>query len=180
MMSGMASPDSIALAAGAETQGLDAILVGGNAVNLHSYSRTTFHVDLLMRESDCDRWLSYFRSHGYEPVHRTANFVRLRFVAAPSEALPVDLMLADASTYAAIEKSSCRFDVGNGQSLAVPSPLHLIALPQFDTLPSTAGLSNTEAFQLSIRHALSLLPALLARGIERPPAADYPDRFSMD
>ena len=141
MMSGMANPDSIALAAGAETHGLDAILVGGNAVNLHSYSRTTFDVDLLVRESDCDRWLSYFRSHGYEPVHQSANFVRLHFVAAPSEALPVDLMLADASTFAAIEKSSRRCDVGNGQSLAVPSPLHLIAM-KLHALRSPARFEN--------------------------------------
>jgi len=53
-------------------------------------------------------------------------------------------------------------------------------LPQFDSLPSTAGLSNTEAFRLSIRHALSLLPALVARGMDERRAADYPDRFSID
>lgn len=128
MMSRMASPDSIALAAGAEAEGLEAVLVGGNAVNLHSYSRTTFDVDLLVRETDCEPWLSYFRSHGYEPFHRTANFVRLRFAAAPAEALPVDLMLADSSTFAAIEGSSRRCDIGNGLSLAIPSPLHLIAM----------------------------------------------------
>jgi hypothetical protein len=53
------------------------------------------------------------------------------------------------------------------------------ALPQFDSLPATAGLNNTEAFHLSIRHALSLLPALLARGTHDRPGADYPDRFSI-
>ena len=52
-------------------------------------------------------------------------------------------------------------------------------LPQFDSLPATAGLNNTEAFRLSIRHALSLLPALLARGIDERPGDDYPDRFSI-
>jgi hypothetical protein len=52
-------------------------------------------------------------------------------------------------------------------------------LPQFDSLPATAGLTNTEAFQLSIRHALSLLPALLAKGMGERPGEDYPDRFSI-
>jgi hypothetical protein len=33
-------------------------------------------------------------------------------------------------------------------------------LPRFDSIPATAGLTTTEAFQLSIRHALALLPAL--------------------
>jgi hypothetical protein len=36
----MPNPDTIALAASAAAQGLEAILVGGNAVNLHTYSRT--------------------------------------------------------------------------------------------------------------------------------------------
>jgi hypothetical protein len=53
-------------------------------------------------------------------------------------------------------------------------------LPRFDSLPATAGLSNIEAFRLSIRHALSLLPALLAKGMDEPPRQDYPNRFSID
>lgn len=54
-----------------------------------------------------------------------------------------------------------------------------LVLPQFDSLPATAGINNTEAFRLSIRHALALLPALLAKGIDKRPGADYPDRFSI-
>src|SRR5438552_13544753 len=100
----MANPDSIALAASAQTEGLETVLVGGNAVNLHSYFRTTFDVDLLVRETDSERWLSYFQQHGYAPVHRTSNFIRLRFVANPAEALPVDLMLADAHTFDTIQE----------------------------------------------------------------------------
>jgi hypothetical protein len=56
----------------------------------------------------------------------------------------------------------------------------VLALPQFDSLPSSAGLNNTEAFRLSIRHALSLLPALLAQRMDERPGTDYPDRFSID
>lgn len=55
-----------------------------------------------------------------------------------------------------------------------------LILPQFDSLPATARLNNTEAFRLSIRHALALLPALLVKGIDERPGADYPDRFSID
>ncbi len=245
----MANPDSIALAASAEAEGLQAVLVGGNAVNLYSYFRTTFDVDLLVRETDSERWLSYFQKHGYAPFHRTANFIRLRFVAHPAEALPVDLMLADARTFTTIQRESRRCDIGNGLSLAIPSPLHLIAmklhalrsparfengidlqdvkyliktakidtarssptspsvmpptpyeskssensaknrvrengatlaLPQFDSLPATAGLNNTEAFRLSIRHALALLPAMFAKGMDERPGENYPDRFTID
>lgn len=140
-MSHMANPDSIALAARAETEGLETVLVGGNAVNLHSYYRTTFDVDLLVRETDSDRWLGYFQGHGYRPFHRTANFIRLRFVAAPAEALPVDLMLADAQTFATIQGSSRRCDIGNGLSLSIPSPLHLIAM-KLHALRSPARFEN--------------------------------------
>ena len=53
-------------------------------------------------------------------------------------------------------------------------------LPHFDSLPATAGLNNTEAFRLSIRHALALRPALLARETDGRPSQDYPDRFAID
>lgn len=140
MMLRMANPDSIALAASAETEGLEAVLVGGNAVNLHSYFRTTFDVDLLVRETDSERWVSYFQQYGYALFHRTANFVRLRFVADPAAALPVDLMLADARTFATVQGDSLRCEVGNGLSLAIPSPLHLIAM-------KLHALRNAERFE---------------------------------
>jgi len=34
---------------------------GGNGVNLHAYSRTTFDVDLLVGEADAEGWLSFFK-----------------------------------------------------------------------------------------------------------------------
>ena len=55
-----------------------------------------------------------------------------------------------------------------------------LVFPQFDSLPATAGLNNVEAFRLSIRHALALLPAMLAKRKDESPTADYPDRFSID
>jgi hypothetical protein len=54
-----------------------------------------------------------------------------------------------------------------------------LVLPQFDSLPATAGLNNTEAFLLSIQHALALLPALLAKVRDERLDLDYPDRFSI-
>ena len=54
-----------------------------------------------------------------------------------------------------------------------------LVLPQFDSLPATAGLNNTEAFLLSIQHALALLPALLAKGKDDRLDLDYPDRFTI-
>ena len=124
----MPNPDSFALAALAEGEGLAAVLVGGNAVNLYAYFRTTFDVDLLVPESQTERWLSFFQERGYEIFHRTPNFMRLRFAPDPGGALPVDLMLSDDETFRKIQGESRRCEVGNGISLAIPSVLHLIAM----------------------------------------------------
>ena len=124
----MADPDSIALAASAENEGLEAVLVGGNAVNLYAYRRTTFDVDLLVRESDSQRWFTFFEQRGYRVFHRTPNFIRLHFAANPAKALPVDLMLSDEDTFNKILAGSSRRDVGEGIQLAIPTPLHLIAM----------------------------------------------------
>ena len=53
------------------------------------------------------------------------------------------------------------------------------SLPEFDSLPATAGLTNIQAFHLGIRHSLALLPALFAKGMDERLPDDYPGRFSM-
>ena len=55
----------------------------------------------------------------------------------------------------------------------------LFDLPEFDSLPATAGLSNLQAFQLSQRHALALLPAFLAKGGLVSFDEEPTDRFSL-
>jgi hypothetical protein len=82
----------------------------------------------LVREIDAERWLSFFQEHGYSVFHRTANFVRLHFAADPTAGLPVDLMLADERTFHQIQTESRRSDIGNNLTVAIPSPLHLIAM----------------------------------------------------
>jgi hypothetical protein len=124
----MANPDSLALAANAGAEGLETVLVGGNAINLHAYFRTTFDVDLLVRETDVERWVSYFQERGYAVFNRSPNFIRLRSAPDPAAALPIDLMLADEQTFEKILAQSNPCDIGNGLSLAIPSPLHLIAM----------------------------------------------------
>ena len=142
----MADPDSIALAAAAEKEGLESVLVDGNAVNLYAYRRTTFDVDLLVRESDSQRWLTFFEQHGYRVFHRTSNFIRLHFANDAARALPVDLMLADQETFHKIHAESRRCDVGQGIQLAIPTPLHLIAM-KLHALKSQARVERGADFQ---------------------------------
>ena len=124
----MEAPNSIELAAVARSEGLEPILVGGNAVNLYAYLRTTFDVDLLVLETHRKMWTDFFEKRGYEIFHATDNFIRMRFAADATGALPVDLMLADAATFEKIREKSQARDVGHGVQIAIPHPLHLIAM----------------------------------------------------
>ncbi len=53
-----------------------------------------------------------------------------------------------------------------------------LALPVFDSLPATAGLSNLEAFQLSLKHALALLPRMLPMR-DAAVQAESAERFTL-
>ncbi len=53
-----------------------------------------------------------------------------------------------------------------------------LTLPDFDSLPATAGLSNGEAFQLSLKHALALLPRMLPARDAAAKANSF-ERFSL-
>ena len=53
-----------------------------------------------------------------------------------------------------------------------------LTLPVFDSVPATAGLSNLEAFQLSLKHALALLPQMLTAR-DATARADSPERFRL-
>lgn len=150
--SAMAIPDSIALAVDAESKGLPLLLVGGNAINLHAYIRTTFDVDLLIRENDVERALAFFQGHGYEAFHRTPNFVRLRFAIDPGAALPVDLMLADSPTFEKIQQQSRRAELGNGFTLPIPSALHLIAMKLHALRSSARAESGIDL--LDVKHLI--------------------------
>jgi hypothetical protein len=54
-----------------------------------------------------------------------------------------------------------------------------LALRDFDSLPASAGLTNAEAFRLSIRHALTLLPAMLAKGTAAKVDSPNFERFRL-
>jgi hypothetical protein len=51
--------------------------------------------------------------------------------------------------------------------------------PDFDSLPAGAGLDNVQAFRLSIRHALTLLPTVLTPDGHLPIQPRNPERFRL-
>ena len=50
--------------------------------------------------------------------------------------------------------------------------------PVFDSLPATAGLNNLEAFRLSLKHAVALLPRMLTAR-DAAATTDESERFSL-
>jgi hypothetical protein len=54
-----------------------------------------------------------------------------------------------------------------------------LALPEFDSLPAAAGLSTTDAFRLSLRHALALWPRLYSQHRISVLEQRNPERFSL-
>ncbi|HSH37354.1 MAG TPA: hypothetical protein VK993_01100 [Chthoniobacterales bacterium] len=170
----MAAPDTIVLAARGAEEGLDAVLVGGNAVNLHAYSRTTFDVDLLVPEHQAEGWLAFFERHGYAVFHRTPNFIRARLVDDPAGALPLDLMLADAETFSKIQQGSLPCDLGDGLSLRIPSALHLIAM-KLHALRSPHRLAHGADVQ-DVKHLIRTAKI----DISSPEFAEVMERYGSD
>lgn len=68
---------------------------------------------------------------------------------------------------------------GNSETNRVREAPGNLALPEFDSLPAAAGLSNTEAFRLSVRHALTLLPVMLATRVAAGTDLSDPERFRL-
>lgn len=122
------SPEDVlvALDTMAKAEGLSYLLVGGNAVNAHHYLRTTYDVDLAIRETDKAQWDRQMRNLGYEVFFGTPAFSRYR-QKADKQSVPVDLMILDESTYTKL-KTKSQERVLAGRDYPVPDVLHVIAM----------------------------------------------------
>ena len=104
---------------------LEFLLVGGHAVIVHGYQRTTFDVDLAIRRADRERWLEVTRDLGFVLFHEGPNF--LQFNPPPGEPLPVDLMFTSDDTFAKLRAGA----LPNPQGAAYPLVVclrHLLAM----------------------------------------------------
>ncbi len=102
------------------------LLVGGNAVNAHYYLRTTYDVDIAIREEDHSRWEMRMREQGYELFFGTTAFSRYR-LKAQREHIPVDLMILTSETFLKLNAAAVTRPMGT-ISVHVPSAIHLIAM----------------------------------------------------
>ncbi|MCE9615092.1 MAG: nucleotidyl transferase AbiEii/AbiGii toxin family protein [Lentisphaerae bacterium] len=105
--------------------GVDALVVGGLAMEAHGYGRQTYDVDCLMAAADVDAFERSLLGEGYARAPSGENFRRY---AAPSVyQAPVDVLLVAADTFGNMLKDSLAWQFGS-VTLRVPSLPHVIAL----------------------------------------------------
>jgi len=106
-----------------EERGLKALLIGGHAVTALGFPRATYDVDLLIPETESEKWETALISLGLKKIHESSAF--LQFQAPRNWPLPpVDLMRVDAQTWDRLATDS-KPAVGY---LSTPSALSMIAL----------------------------------------------------
>ncbi len=111
----------------ARQEELPCLVVGGHAVILYEVPRFTRDLDFVIPNETVDRWLNFLQRLSYRVFHRTGAFIQLE-PATPGGLPPVDLMLVDEHTWGKLIAKAQERDAGEGFSLSVPHPWHLIAM----------------------------------------------------
>jgi len=113
------------LKAAAARRGLRFILIGGHAVNLHGYARSTADLDLLICRDDRDAWVSATAELGYTVSRDGVTFLQLM----PSQVAewPLDLMLVGRDTFEEMVRAAQPMRLF-GEEVLVASLPHLLAL----------------------------------------------------
>ena len=109
----------------AAERGLPSLIIGGNAVVLLGYIRTTVDLDLLVPEETRSNWLDLLRDLGFKFFHGTEAFVQ--FEAPIRGGLPVDLMFVDNHTWQQLLVGARPMNFGEERVL-LPRPENLVAL----------------------------------------------------
>lgn len=105
--------------------GLEFLVIGGNAVIAYGYPRTTVDVDLLVRETDRQKWNELIVALGYRPHHLQRVFHMYNPIGDDRTA--VDLMLVNEGTFTKLLYKTTDTKLG-GVTVRVPSLRNLIAL----------------------------------------------------
>lgn len=114
------------LVAGAASQGLEFVVIGGQAVNALGYQRFTLDFDILVQRALRDRWLGFLAGEGYSLFSDGGSFLQMT-ASVDEMRWPLDLMLVDEDTFARMLADSREVRI-QGMPLRVAAPLHLLAL----------------------------------------------------
>jgi hypothetical protein len=117
--------EPIAVMREASARGLANILIGGHAVILLGFIRSTADLDLMVPSAQRSRWLDLLREMGYRFYNGTGVFAQ--FEPPHESGTPVDLMFVDSGTWEKVLAGTSLVDVG-GESVRLPRPEIIIAL----------------------------------------------------
>ncbi|MGH8045805.1 MAG: hypothetical protein ACREKL_01045 [Chthoniobacterales bacterium] len=106
-------------------RGLPRLLIGGNAVILLGYIRTTADVDFLIPASSRSRWLDLLRELGWKFYNGTDSFAQ--FEASEAGGLPIDLMIVNTETWSKLLEGASEMTIA-GEPVLLPKPEFLVAL----------------------------------------------------
>lgn len=109
----------------ASQHGLDFVLIGGNAVILSGFARSTVDIDLMICSTMRSRWLDVVREMDYRLFNGTNVFSQFEPLQKGGPA--IDFMYVDPKTWETIRSNSIKKDLGNF-SIMVPAPEHIVAL----------------------------------------------------
>lgn len=109
----------------ANSRGLPFLLVGGHAVVVHGYGRSTFDLDLGIRRSDRTAWIELAKTLGYSLHNDGPAFAQLN--PSSPDHVPLDLMLLSDDTFSRLHTASLPGSAATNGARVV-SLLHLLAL----------------------------------------------------
>ena len=113
------------ISAAAQSRKLDALLIGGHAVNLHGVSRFTEDFDFLIDRANIASWRELLRSMGFESFREGPTFEQ--FARAGDGPKRLDLMLVNTATFQKLSDKSLPLPE-RSESLRIVSAEHLVAL----------------------------------------------------
>lgn len=105
--------------------GVSTILIGGFAVNYYKVTRQTIDIDFLCTKEDYNKVKELLENEGYKTHREEENFIQLE--NKKLGLMDIDFMFVDKSTFNKIEESGREIEIA-GQTFAIPSLFHLIAL----------------------------------------------------
>lgn len=114
-----------AIHSAATAQGLESLLIGGNAIIAYGVERETADLDLMVRREQLAGWKSLLLGIGYTVLHDGGNF--LQFTPPAAGAWPVDFMIVNDQTFGKLRTASQPLSLW-GMEWRIPKAPHLVAL----------------------------------------------------
>ena len=115
--------------------GVEALLIGGFAVNHYGYSRNTLDIDFMVKEGDQRAVREVMTRNGFVNRSETDNVV---FYGHPGGGLRVDLLSVDVATFDKLMQNAETVLIGESR-LRVPSLRDLLAMKVFALAQSASA-----------------------------------------